>query len=93
MLIARIARYYGIVGKPTQALDYAQKAELLLGEMEDKKYQATATYYVGSAYLRANRKAKGLEHFKRALAICTELGAKEDFESLTEEITEIEKTA
>ena len=93
VLISRIARFYAILGKPQQALEYAEQAEPLLADMQDKSYQAIANYYVGSAYLSANRNAKGLEFYQRALAIYTELGSKEDVEGLKEEIAAIEKPA
>ena len=93
VLISRIARFYAILGKPQQAIEYAEQAEPLLADMQDKSYQAIANYYVGSAYLSANRNAKGLEFYQRALAIYTELGSKEDVEGLKEEIAAIEKPA
>lgn len=90
VLLARIARLYGVVKKPEEAVNYAQQAAPLIEQMRDKSSQAAAIYYSGVAYLLAGRKPQALELYKRALVLYTELGEKEDAASMAEEIASLE---
>lgn len=93
LLLARIARLYGLKKDAPKAMDYAEQSSALLDQIGDKEAQAYIAHTLANAYARIAQKAKALELYRRAQALYTELEAKEGVEQVEKEIAALEKPA